>query len=131
MIQQMLKLHNEVRKKHNLHPLSLHPKLRGAAQQHALYMQKHDKLTHEGPGGSDCGSRIKKEGYHWANCAENIASGGGELGTPEKIFDNWMKSTAGHKENILHKDMHDVGFGSASRASGERYWVSDFAKQQR
>jgi uncharacterized protein YkwD len=42
-----------------------------------------------------------------------------------------MKSTEGHKENILNKDSQDVGFGSASDgASGQRYWCAVFAKQQ-
>ena len=128
MIQQMLKLHNEVRRERNLPPLSLHPKLQKLAQQHAADMQKNKKITH-----ADFGKRIKEAGYPLAPGAgtENVASGGGESGTPEKIFHNWMKSTEGHKENILNKDSQDVGFGSASDgASGQRYWCAVFAKQQ-
>ena len=127
MIQQMLKLHNEVRKKHNLDPLSLHPKLREAAQQHAAHMEKLDKLTHE----PNLGKRIKKEGYPLAPGAgtENVAWGGGESGKPDKIFHNsWMDSEL-HKKNILHKDSQDVGLGSASGDSGKRYWCAIFAKQ--
>src|ERR671916_108471 len=80
MIQQMLKLHNEVRKKHNLHPLSLHPKLQKLAQQHAADMQKNKKITH-----ADFGKRIKEAGYPLAPGAgtENLASGGGESRTAE------------------------------------------------
>ncbi len=126
MRQQMLELHNKVRKEHNLHPLSLHPKLQKVAQQHAVDMKNQGEINHKPP----VGERLKKEGYHWANCAENAASGG-ELEKPDKTFNNqWMNSNEGHKENILHKDMQEAGFGCASEASGQPYWCAVFAKQQ-
>jgi uncharacterized protein YkwD len=42
-MQRMLQLHNEAREKHNLPPLSLHPKLHEAANQQALFMGQIDK----------------------------------------------------------------------------------------
>ena len=131
MMQQMLRLHNEERKKHNLHPLSLHPKLQQAAQKHALYMREHHKLTHkEGQGGPKLESRITDEGYPLAKGTqrENAAAGNTE-GTPDNVFHVWMNSEK-HKKNILDKDIQDVGFGSASEPSGRWYWCADFAKPQ-
>jgi uncharacterized protein YkwD len=134
MIQQMLKQHNEMRKKHNRHPLSLHPKLREAAKRHALDMQKHDLFSHTGSDDSDKESRVKKTGYPLAFCVENIASGGGELGAPDKIFHGWMNSAMGHKENLLHPDMRDVGFGCVSgefqKQPNSRVWVAVYARSK-
>jgi uncharacterized protein YkwD len=124
MNQQMLKLHNKVRKEHNRSPLSLHPKLREAAQQHAASMKNQGELTHQPP----LGERIRKAGYNWAACAENIAWGG-ELEKPDKTFYNQWMGSSGHKENILKPEIQDVGFGCAFGASGQPYWCAIFAKQ--
>jgi len=113
----------------DLRRLSLNSKLQGAARQQALFMQQQDKRTHKGPGGSGIKERLRKVGYHPANCVENAAAGGGELGAPDKIFHTWMESPD-HMENILREDMQEVGFGSASGASGRRYWCADFARPQ-
>jgi uncharacterized protein YkwD len=130
-MQRMLRLHNEARKKLNLRPLSLHPKLHESAKQQALYMAQKGKKTHVGPGGSKIKERIKKVGYPLAgaHCAENAAAGGGELGAPDNVFHLWMESTD-HRENILREDMQDVGFGSATGASGKWFWCADFARPQ-
>jgi uncharacterized protein YkwD len=128
MMQQMLRLHNEERKKHNLHPLSLHPKLQQAAQKHALYMREHHILTHKED--QKLGSRITDEGYPLARGTqrENAAKGTTEE-TPDNVFHVWMNSEE-HKKNILDKDIQDVGFGRASEPSGRWYWCADFAKPQ-
>ena len=125
MNQQMLNLHNKVRKEHNLPPLSLNPKLRKVAQQHAVDMKNQGEINHKPP----VGERLKKEGYHWANCAENAASGG-ELEKPDKTFNNQWMGSSGHKANILNPDMQEVGFGCASEASGQPYWCAVFARPQ-
>jgi uncharacterized protein YkwD len=124
MRQQLLKLHNEVRKKHNRHPLSLHPKLQQVAQQQAERMKNQDELTHL----PFLGERISKAGYQWAACAENIAWDG-ESGAPEKTFNNQWMASSEHKSNILKQNVDEVGFGRASGASGE-YWCAVFAKQR-
>jgi uncharacterized protein YkwD len=125
MNQQMLKLHNKVRKEHDLPPLSLNLKLRKVAQQHAVDMKNQREIHHHPP----IGKRLKDEGYQWANCAENAAKGG-EVEKPEETFNNqWMKSDKGHKENILAPEMKEAGFGCASEASGQPYWCAVFAKQ--
>jgi uncharacterized protein YkwD len=116
MRQQMLELHNKVRKEHKLPPLDFNPKLQKVAQEHAAHMQKLDKLTHD----PELGERIKKEKYHWATCAENIAMDS-EDGGPDKTFhDQWMKSP-GHKENILNPKVREIGYGRAS-APGKGEW---------
>jgi uncharacterized protein YkwD len=127
-MQQMLELHNEERKKHNLHPLSLHPKLQQVAQKHALYMREHHILTHNDD--QKLASRIMDEGYPLAKGTqrENAAKGRTEE-TPDNVFHVWVNSPD-HMNNILDKNIHDVGFGSASELSGTWYWCVDFAKPQ-
>jgi uncharacterized protein YkwD len=128
-MQQMLELHNEERKTHNLHPLSLHPKLQQVAQKHALYMRELHQLTHRDV--QKLGTRIIDEGYPLAmgTQRENAASGNTE-GTPDSVFRMWMNDE-GHKNNILAEDIQDVGFGRASEPSGHWYWCADFARPQR
>jgi serralysin len=124
MRQQMLELHNKVRKEHNQHPLAFHPKLQKVAQEHAAHMQKRDELTHL----PDLGERIKKAGYKFTNCAENVAFDTKEGSVETTFKGQWMKSS-GHKANILNPDVSEVGIGRVFGPSGEYHCVV-FAKPQ-
>jgi serralysin len=124
MRQQMLELHNKVRKEHKLHTLDFNSKLQKVAQEHAAHMQKLNQLTHE----PNLGKRITEAEYRWGNCAENIAMDG-ESGSPDVTFNQqWMKSSW-HKANILNPDMREVGIGRVSGPKGEWHCVVFAAPQ--
>jgi uncharacterized protein YkwD len=133
MLRRMLELHNDVRQEHGLHHLSPQTSLEQAARRHALDLQAHDLFSHTGSDGSNHGSRIRKAGYLWAACAENIAWGVKQAGTSEAIFRLW-KNSAAHKANILRQDMRDVGIGCVSgeyiNRTLARVWVVDFGRRQ-
>ncbi len=71
---------------------------------------------------------IRAVGYPGGYLAENIAWGGGSLGTPRSIVGGWMNST-GHRANILNGGLRDSGVGVAvstpQGGSGGTY-VHDF-----
>ena len=54
--------------------------------------------------------RIRATGYLGGYLAENIAWGGGSLGTPRRIVGGWMNSS-GHRANILNGVLRDSGIG--------------------
>ena len=102
----------------DLRRLSLNSKLQGAARQQALFMQQQDKRTHKGPGGSGIKERLRKAGYQPANCVENAAAGGGELGTPDNvkvtIYASWNGATEVTTWRVLARagpgELEPVGF---------------------
>jgi uncharacterized protein YkwD len=108
---------NEERADHGLPVLERSKKLQRAAQKHSARMSGGDCFAHECPGEADLVSRLGNVKYllsdllHWI-CAENIAWGMKNAGTPNAIMDAWMNS-AGHRANILNRDLEQVGIGFA------------------
>ena len=109
----MLELHNRARANHGLPRLCVHPKLQKAARAHSADMIQRDYFSHntKGRNEGEC-ERIRRFGYRWRNCGENIAWGSGSAGAPLEIFrvdnpnisgpDNWMDSRD-HRSNILNR----------------------------
>ena len=100
--EQLLKLINEERKKHDLPPLKLSAKMDEQAQSWAEHMHKMGKLKHGGFKG-DRGQCIA-EGQN----------------SPEAVTKAWM-SDAGHRNILLGKSYHELGAGRSGK-----YWVTDF-----
>lgn len=75
-------------------------------------------MTGEGPG-----ERAVRAGYSFVSLGENLAAG---QRTAEKALDDWMNSSTGHRENILHPMWTEIGV--AVRLGGEHgvYWVQEF-----
>ena len=107
-----LVLHNQISRENNLRPFCVHPKLQKAARAHSKDMIERDYFSHDtlGRDESAC-ERIKRYGYQWRACAENIAFGTGTDGEPESIMQRWMDSS-GHRGNILNDNLTQVGVGS-------------------
>ena len=103
-----LRLHNQARESRGIRPLCVHPALTRAARSHSAAILRKDRLWH-----GNVGRRLKKFGYNWLTCGENIALGSGSRGSPESIFRSWMKSR-GHKSNILNRRFEEVGIGTAT-----------------
>jgi len=105
-------LHNSERRDRKINALCVHPDLQRAARAHSKDMIRHDYFSHntKGRGESAC-ERIKRYGYPYSLCGENIAYGSGLYGEPDNIMDPWMKSD-GHRRNILNGKFREVGIGT-------------------
>jgi uncharacterized protein YkwD len=100
------RLHNHKRTSRDLRPLCVSPKLTKAARAHSASMIKKDYSGH-----GNVGRRLKRYGYHWRVCAENIAGGTGRYARPVNIFRRWMNSSH-HRANILDRRFRAVGVGT-------------------
>jgi uncharacterized protein YkwD len=113
----ILCLLNEQRAKHGLPAFNRNRKLQRASQKHSARMTGSGCFEHQCPGEGDLVARLGSVDYllgglvRWI-CAENIAWGTTTVGTPSAIMDAWMNS-AGHRANILNRDLREVGVGFA------------------
>ena len=126
----MLVLHNRKRASRGLPRLCIRPALEKAARAHSADMIRRDYFSHntEGRNEGPC-ERIRRYGYHWRKCGENIAWGSGRYGSPNSRFQAWMNSPA-HRANFLNRGFREVGIGAA-RGTYKRYsnvtmWTVDF-----
>lgn len=67
---------------------------------------------------------MEKYGLKFSSAAENIAYG---QRTAQEVMNSWMKS-AGHKANILSKNVTEIGCGAAKKSNGTMYWTQMFLK---
>ncbi len=109
-------------------PLADNAALAVAAQAHASDMTGQRYFSHVSADGRSFDQRIRAAGYLGGYLAENIAWGGGSLGTPRRIVSGWMNSS-GHRANILNGVLRDSGIGvspgTPQGGSGGTY-VHDF-----
>lgn len=117
---ELLNLHNKERKKQKLGALSMNDLLTSAAQDYAEFMAESGKFGHNEQGTPE--ERVKATGYEAAAGGENIAWG---LPSAARVFREWMKSEH-HRDNVLTADFTEVGFGIATNANGDVYWVANF-----
>jgi hypothetical protein len=62
----------------------------------------------------------------WEWLAESIAYG---IDTPQRVMQGWMGSP-GHRDNILHREMWEIGVGySEGSSTYRRHWVQDFGRR--
>lgn len=121
----MLELHNQKRKGRGLPRLCVHPALQRAARDHSQDMIRRDSFGH-----GNVGKRLRRHGYNWSRCGENIAPDPGSP-SPGATFDTWMKSSS-HRSNILDRKFEEVGIGLATGShNGERktMWTADFGNR--
>ena len=109
----MLGLHNRKRASRGLPRLCIHPALQKAARAHSADMIRRDYFSHNTKGRNEgpC-ERIRRCGYRWRTCGENIAWGSGRKGSPNSRFRAWMNSP-GHRSNFLNRRFREVGIGAA------------------
>lgn len=127
-------LHNRERAKRKLKPLCVHPSLQTAARAHSKDMIKRDYFSHTTKGTSRDGcDRVKRRGYRFRNCGENIALGSGSKGGPGAIMRSWMNSS-GHRKNILSNKYREVGIGVSKGTykgyGGVRMYTADFGTRR-
>ena len=106
-----LVLHNETRADHGLEPLCINPVLTRAARSHSKEMVEKDYFSHYSYDGEGVGARLRRFGYDWSVCGENLAGGYSDPGEPDSVFELWTKSTH-HRANILDGRFRQVGVGT-------------------
>ncbi len=110
--EEMLHLINGVRNT----PLEYNEVLAEAAQKYAEKLEKEGGFGHYH--GSHPTQRMAWVGYRWNNWCENMACVGYD---PQSTFNIWWNS-GGHRMNMLHSGMRQVGFGRSGI-----YWIAMFA----
>ena len=94
-------LHNRERRERKLTSFCVHPDLQRAARSHSEDMIRRDYFSHntKGRNESSC-ERIRRFGYRYRNCAENIAWGSGQNGGPDSR--NWAgMGSSRHRANTF------------------------------
>jgi uncharacterized protein YkwD len=81
-----------------------------AARAHSKEMIQRHYFSHHTKGSNeDPCSRIRRFGYAWSSCGENI----GYNATPEGMFHSWMRRSI-HHPNILDGRFHEIGIGACT-----------------
>jgi uncharacterized protein YkwD len=121
---------NYARKASGLEPLESSATLSRAANRKVADILRCNEFSHEA-----CGRPftywMRQSGYLKGNCweaGENIAFGGGRLGSVRKVFVAWMNSP-GHRENILGEyEALGVGLqvGTLEESAGAHVWTQEF-----
>jgi uncharacterized protein YkwD len=103
---------NSFRATHGRAPLRVDSSLTGLAYAHAMDMARRGRLDHAG--------FLRERGPHGAN-AENVSYGCGDEAC---AILQWSRS-AGHRANMLRRDVTTYGLATVVSATGRRYWVME------
>ena len=76
-----------------------------AAKEHSKDMYTNNFFSHTGSDLSSMGVRIRRQGYSWTICGENIGKG---YKTEEQVITGWMNSP-GHCSNIMNPKFKEIG----------------------
>lgn len=117
--QELIKLINQERQKHNLSPLESHDALATAAKRHSKDMAENNFLSHTGSDGSSPFTRIRDAGYPYRTAGENVAAG---YPSAQAVFNAWMGSS-GHRQNMLNGSFCELGVGYVSGGGYGHYWT--------
>lgn len=124
---------NRVRIEHGFSSLKFSFRLGQAAQGHAKDMADNNYFAHTSPDGlSTIASRIQNVDYQYSLAGENLAAG---YHSATDVVTAWLNSP-GHRENLLHPDYTDIGFGLffdespgiAPEATFDSYWAQNFGR---
>lgn len=109
-------------------PLSYHPTLARAAQNHSEDMMAAGVMSHDTPvgavhypPGTTFDGRILAEGYLFSTAGENIAWG---FASADSVLQGWLASP-GHCLNLLNGGFSEIGLGREGS-----YWAQVFAAPQ-
>lgn len=122
---QLIAAHNRERQKADppLPSLTLNPKLTEAAASHARDQAERGIMSHTGGDESQPADRVKRAGYSYLSCGENVAWGKWTL---NRLMNGWMNSPL-HRKNILG-DFNEIGAARATAVDGSFYWAVEFGK---
>ena len=102
---------NSFRRAHHLPPLAMSSTLAGLAYEQANAMAGRNHLDHNG--------FRQRVGFAGGRHAENVA-----VGCPDEdcAYKMWARS-AGHRTNMLLRDVSAYGIASATDTRGRKYWA--------
>ena len=113
----ILCLINNERRSQGLRKLDNHGAQTKAARRHSRLMIRSTCFSHQCPGEAELVSRLERADYlpcggcYWG-VGENLAYGERAYGSPKRIMQAWMNSSA-HRANILNGNYEHVGIGIA------------------
>lgn len=117
---------NAERRRTGLAALSRALPLETAAQAHACDMARRGRIGHRGSDWSGLRTRLRRAGYVFATASENVAVGHESAAV---LVAGWMES-AGHRANLLSRDVADFGLGVARGGDGRLYWAMVAARRR-
>lgn len=109
-------------------PVTLNPRLTGAARKHSQDMADKNYFEHTSQNGTMFMERIQAERYNYQTVGENIArtSGNQNNVTLTTLMDSWLASF-GHCTILMNGNFKNVGIGIAYDATvNKTYWTTDF-----
>jgi len=86
-------------------PVTWNDTLEMAAKVHSSDMFSKYFFSHTGSDGSVTSDRIKRLGYNWTTCGENIGKG---YKNEEQVVKEWIKSPE-HCSNIMYPGFKEIG----------------------
>ncbi|MFB7174159.1 CAP domain-containing protein [Streptomyces sp. NPDC056254] len=122
LVQKVLALTNDERRKHGCAPVSEDPRLHAAAKAQADDMAARNYYGHNIPDQADTGARITSAGYIWSHWSQSIYKGPKDA---EAAMEGWM-NTAENRATILNCSFRHVGT-SVNLASTGPWWTQVFA----
>lgn len=102
---------NSFRAQHHLPPLAMSSTLAGMAYEQAQSMAGRSHLDHNG--------FRQRLGFSGGRHAENVAFG---CADEDCAYRMWARS-AGHRRNMLLRDVSAYGIASATGKNGRKYWA--------
>lgn len=121
--QNFINILNQHRQSLGLTPLIASVKLTEAAEWMVQDMKNTGKLSHIDSLGRDPKQRMAAFGYTASRVGENVAQVGP---TGQDVFNAWMASTQGHKEEMEEPVSRAVGIARLSGGPLGTFWVADF-----
>ena len=132
------RLTNELRRQHKRSPLRINPKLARIARSHSQEMAQLGYISHNSPtpGRRTPEDRMAREGLGFRVSAENIAyepclarfwsDGRREFFSWGEVAANTVRhlsESSGHRENLLRRDVLEIGVGAAIASREGRPYV--------
>ncbi len=110
---------NQQRAEVGLGALSADARLTAAAQGHSDHMAREQIMTHTGAGSTNAGQRITNAGYRWTTWERRCRPA-----SPRQadVMSAWLQSP-GHRANILHGGVAQIGVAATKGADGVIYWT--------
>lgn len=115
---------NQRRAKAKLSNLKVNSRLTKAAQTKANDMANRNYWSHNTPDGTPPWTFISNADYSYSKAGENLACG---FNLSKEVIDGWYASLS-HRENLLHPDYTEVGFGITD---ADNYKCGDLSASKR
>ncbi|KGX84992.1 CAP domain-containing protein [Pontibacillus litoralis] len=124
-VKQVVDLTNKERKKQGLPKLQSFDDLAFVAKKKSEDMAENEYFAHNSPTYGTPFEMMKNFGIDYKSAAENIAAG---QQSPDEVVQNWMDS-AGHRKNILNKNVTHIGVGVERGGKMGIYWTQMFIQK--